>query len=130
MKKAFGGALTGKTHRHGHRHSSSMSSTASFTDQDVAAVIATLDEKWNAQVARMQKYLFRNYCLSQGVPYEDDGAVEGGSRQTTASGDSSAQTLERVQLDRTPTMAIPSAFSYIDEKLGGQGKLMFQMPEN
>ncbi|OAP56836.1 hypothetical protein AYL99_08948 [Fonsecaea erecta] len=132
IKKALTGTLTGKTHGkgHGHRHSSSMSSTASFTDQDVAAVMSTLDEKWDLQVSRMQKYLFRNYCRAEGVPWED-GAGDGDSRLSTAVGDSSmAQLLQRVKLDRTPTAAHPDALDYIDEKLGGDsgGQVIFQIP--
>ncbi|KAL2432556.1 hypothetical protein ABEF95_012664 [Exophiala dermatitidis] len=57
---------------HKHRHSSSTTSTASFTEQEMSAAIRTLDDKWNVQVARMEKYLFRNYCLSQGVPWQDE----------------------------------------------------------
>ncbi|KIX10597.1 uncharacterized protein Z518_01681 [Rhinocladiella mackenziei CBS 650.93] len=133
IKKTFTGSWMGKTHRppiHEHRHRSSMSSTASFTNQDVAAVMNTLDEKWNVQVARMQKYLFRNYCRSQGVPWEDEGAVESGSRQSTTFGESMAQLLEQAQLDRTPTMANPSALDLIDEKLSDKGQLIFEMPED
>ncbi|EXJ80475.1 hypothetical protein A1O1_08620 [Capronia coronata CBS 617.96] len=138
LKKTFTGALTGRPHRrgHGHRHSSSMSSTASFTDHDVSAVIRTLDEKWDAQVARMQKYLFRNYCLSQGVPWQDDSAAGGdGDHQsldttTTANGDSLAQLLQHVQLDRTPTVENPTSLDYLDEKSVDVGPLVFQMPED
>ena len=135
LKNMFGGSVSGKSHGkgHGHRHNSSMSSSTSFTDQDVAAVISTMDEKWNVQVARMQKYLFRNYCHRQGVPWED--SVEDTSRATTAVGDSSlAQILQQVKLDRTPTGVNPEATDYIDEKMGRGGqsndRVMFQLPED
>ncbi|EXJ79726.1 hypothetical protein A1O3_08009 [Capronia epimyces CBS 606.96] len=141
IKKTLTGALTGKAHRHGHghghghghrhRHSNSQSSTASFTDHDVSAVIRTLDDKWNVQVARMEKYLFRNYCLSQGVPWQDEAAGgENGNLATTACGDSMAQLLQHVQLDKTPTGDNPTSLDYLDEKLGDAGQRVFQMPED
>ena len=134
LKKAFTGSLTSGMHSKGHkqRHRSSMSATASFTDHDVTAVISTLEEKWNAQVARMQKYLFRNYCRAQGVPWEDT-AIDEGSRQTSAAGDSSlAQILQRAKLDRTPTAGDSDALDYIDEKLGATSndRMVFHMPED
>ena len=97
LKKAFKGTFHSKTHGKGHanRHSSSMSPTASITDQDLAAVMSTLEERWNTQVARLQKYLFRNYCRAQGAPWED--TIDESSRRPTTSGDSSlAQILQRV----------------------------------
>ncbi|OAL37765.1 hypothetical protein AYO20_02942 [Fonsecaea nubica] len=136
IKKALTGTLTGKAHGHGkghgHRHSSSLSSTASFTDQDVTAVMSTLDEKWDLQVSRMQKYLFRNYCRAQGVPWED-GAGDEDSQRTPATADNTmAQILQRVKLDRTPTAAQPDALDYIDEKLGRDSgsDMIFQIPED
>lgn len=136
-KPLIGKPLTGKPHRSGHRHSSSLSSTSSFTDHDVTAVMSTLDEKWNAQVARMQKYLYRNYCRAHGIPWEDASSPvvpaaspDDGSRQTTAAGDTMAQLLQRVQLDRTPTVEHPSPLEFLDEKRDSDGHLIFQIPED
>ena len=134
FKKALTGSLSGGSHGKGHkdRHSSSMSSTASFTDHDVTAVISTLEEKWNAQVARMQKYLFRNYCRAQGVPWEGTGGDDGAG-QTTAPGESSlAQILKRVKQDRTPTGGNAEALDYIDEKLSRaiNDRMVFHIPKD
>lgn len=135
LKKTFGSALTGRHHRHGHGHrqSSSISSAGSFTDQDVTAVISTLEDKWNVQVARLQKYLFRNYCRAQGEVWEDDGVSagegEGSRRQTTAS-ESMAQIMQRVKLDRTPTGDNPEMMDYIDEKLAERQHFVFPMPQD
>ncbi|OCT54757.1 leucine rich repeat protein [Cladophialophora carrionii] len=134
LKKAFAGTLTGKSHAkgHGHRHSGSLSSTGSYTDQDIAAVMTTLEEKWNAQVARMQRYLFRNYCRAQGVPWEES-TVDEVARPATMAGESSlAQILQRVKLDRTPTAGAVDALDYIDEKLGrdSNDRMVFEMPKD
>lgn len=131
LKKALGGALTGKHHRHGHghRHSSSISSAGSFTEQDVAAVIMTLEEKWNVQVARLQKYLFRNYCRAQGELWEDDSGVYSTQRQTMAP-ESVSQMMQRVHLDRTPTNENPEVLDYIDEKLAEKRHYVFPIPQD
>lgn len=136
IKRTFTGALTGKTlrhghgHAHGHRQSSSMSSTGSITEHDVTAAINTLEERWNAQVARMQKYLFRNYCQSQGIPCEDETAGEASSRHSAAPGESMAQLLRQMHLDQTPTTDNPSTLDYFNEKTRGPGELIFQLPED
>ncbi len=135
LKKAFTGTFTSKTHGkgHAHRQSSSTSSTGSVTEQDLAAVMTTLEERWNTQVTRLQKYLFRNYCRAQGVPWQD--TVDASSRRSTTSGDSSlAQILQRVKLDRTPTSGNTDAVDYIDEKLGRRSHstdgMVFEMGED
>ncbi|KEF61680.1 uncharacterized protein A1O9_03248 [Exophiala aquamarina CBS 119918] len=131
LKRTLGGALTGKHHRHshGHRPSSSISSAGSFTEQDVTAVISTLEDKWNLQVTRLQKYLFRNYCRAQGEVWEDDNPGEGSGRQNMGS-ESVAQLLQRVNLDRTPTNEHPEVLDYIDEKLAQKKHFVFPMPED
>ena len=123
LKKVFTASVPGRLHGKGraHRNSSPMSPGGSFTDHDLTAVMRTLEEKWEAQVVRMQKYLFRNHCRVQGVPWED--TVEDGSRPTTVVGDSSlAQLVQRVKLDRTPTAGDENALDYIDEKLARNSK--------
>lgn len=131
LKKTIGGALTGKHHWHGHGHrqSSSLSSAGSFTEQDVTAVISTLEEKWNVQVTRLQKYLFRNYCRAQGEVWEDDGGAEG-TRQQTLAPESVAQMMQRVHLDRTPTNDHPQAMDYLDEKLAEKRHHVFPIPQD
>lgn len=133
LKRTFGGALTSKHHRHGyghrHRQSSSISSAGSFTEQDVTAVMSTLEDKWNVQVTRLQKYLFRNYCRAQGEVWEDDNLGEGSGRQNMGS-ESVAQMLHRVNLDRTPTNDHPEVLDYIDEKLSHKQHFVFPMPED
>ena len=135
LKKVFTGGMSGKSHGkgHGHRHSVSTSSGASITEQDVTAVIATLEEKWKVQVARMQKYLYRNYCQAQGIPWED--SVEEVSRPKSIGADSSlAQILQQVKLDRTPTGQATDALDYIDEKLGrasqSSDRMVFRMSDD
>ncbi|KAL6242691.1 hypothetical protein RBB50_010337 [Rhinocladiella similis] len=129
LKKTLTG-FGGKGHRPGHRHSSSQSSNTSFSDQDVAAAMATLEEKWNVQVARLQKYLFRNYCRSQGIPWEDEAAAEQSHRTSAVVGDSMAQILQRVHLDQTPTKDNPFSLDYFHERFGEHNHPIFQLPED
>lgn len=132
LKKAIAGTLAGKSHGKGHRHSSSLSSTTSFTDQDVAAVMSMLNDKWDIQVGRMQKYLFRNYCQAHGIPWEEGGADESNRLSTATDESSLAQIMQRVKLDRTPTAGNSNALDYIDEKLTSNNieQSIFQMPED
>jgi Ran GTPase-activating protein (RanGAP) involved in mRNA processing and transport len=146
LKKAITGSLSGKGVRGHHKHNSSISSINSFTDQDVTAIIATLNEKWDAQVARMQKYLFRNYCIANGEqwhePDENTSPVESGgatarqspstsmSMNVSVAESSLAQILRKVRLDRTPTGREEQlgATDYIDEKLAlsaGSERMVF-----
>ncbi|KIV85003.1 hypothetical protein PV11_00744 [Exophiala sideris] len=132
LKKTFTG-LSGKSHRngHSHRHSSSTSTTASFTDQDVAAALAALEERWNVQVARLQKYLFRNYCRSRGIPWEDETGGDEDGRRTSVVENSMAQLLQQVHIEKTPTALDNStSLDYFNEKLGETGQLVFQLPED
>ena len=107
-----------------------MSSIASHTEQDVHAAVAALDDKWNAQASRLQTYLHRNRCLSQGLPWEDSsqhGATNENHRPSTA--ESLGKMLDRVRLDRTPTTGKGIGLDYMDEKPSEQHPMVFQFPE-
>ena len=105
LKRTFTGAMSvgGKSHhRHSLRHANTLHSVAPYTDQDVTAALFALNEKWNAEVARMQRYLTRNYHLAKGLPW-DEGNEHADSQRPDSTG-SIGQLLEKVKLDRTPTM--------------------------
>jgi hypothetical protein len=120
LKRTFTGAVSvgGRSHhRHSLKHANTLPSVAPYTDQDVKAALMALNEKWNAEVARMQRYLTRNYHLSRGLPWDEDG--ENGDSQRPGTANSIGHVLENVKLDRTPTMEKKVELGYfeLDEKL-------------
>ncbi|KAJ5719625.1 hypothetical protein N7493_007203 [Penicillium malachiteum] len=61
-----------------HSPSSSLDSTA-FATHNVDLVLQSLQHKWDGEIGRLQRYLLRNYNLSQGIMDSDieDGASDG-----------------------------------------------------
>ncbi|MCJ1394187.1 hypothetical protein MMC18_007065 [Xylographa bjoerkii] len=90
-----------------------------YTEQDVQAAVASLDQRWDAQVRRLQGYLRRNYCMAHGLPLSEDGATSpaGESRKGSA-GDGLAGALMAASLDRTPKTELDLQLGdgYADEK--------------
>ena len=70
-----------------------------YTDHDLQAVLRSLNDSWDGEVARMQRYLLRNHNIAHGLPIEGEEVEE---RPTTAR--SLEEFLESVRLDRTPTL--------------------------
>jgi hypothetical protein len=124
LKRSFTGAMNigSKSHRMSMRSNTSDVSqgSSSFTHHDIIAVIASLNEKWDQQVARLQTYLQRNYHIANDLPWDGEQKTGSGSssdlipRPETA--ESLGTMLEKVQLDRTPTLE--RSESYFGEKLG------------
>jgi Ran GTPase-activating protein (RanGAP) involved in mRNA processing and transport len=133
LKRTFTGAMSvgGRSHnRYSLRHANTLPSGASYTDQDVKAALVALNEKWNAEVARMQRYLTRNYHLSRGLPWDEGDDNANSQRPDTA--DSTRHLLEKVKLDRTPTMEKEVELGYVelDEKLAEKRPpAAFTLPE-
>jgi hypothetical protein len=128
LKRTFTGAMSvsGKNHhRHSLRHGSVLPSVASYTDQDVKVALVALNEKWNTEVARMRRYLTRNYHLSRGLPWDGD-ENSGDQRPDTA--DSIGALLEKVKLDRTPTLEneVELGYAELGEK---RSTAAFTLPE-
>jgi Ran GTPase-activating protein (RanGAP) involved in mRNA processing and transport len=73
-----------------------------YTEQDVQAAMTSLNDKWDAEVARLHRYLERNLNVAQGIPTPQGEAEEVVERPATAS--SLSGLLETVKLDRTPTL--------------------------
>jgi hypothetical protein len=89
-------------HRNSIKHTNTLASISPYTDQDVSTALVALDEKWNAQVTRMQRYLTRNNHLARGLPWHE--GDENADSQRPNSVGSIGHLLEKVKLDRTPTM--------------------------
>ena len=90
----------GSKHRLSLRHATAPP-TNSYAPQDVAAALLALNEKWDAQLARMQTYLQRNYHLANGLPWDEAAEKEVADRPATA--DSIGRLWEKIALEMTPT---------------------------
>ena len=115
------GSLTG--HRDSHKRIASNSSSVSYTEHDIITAVNALDEKWNAQVTRMQGYLYRNYCLANGIAWQDDDGITRRSASMESGPDISAS-LQQMMLEkailknRTPTQERHAYLDTYDEKAG------------
>ncbi|PYH48252.1 uncharacterized protein BP01DRAFT_363418 [Aspergillus saccharolyticus JOP 1030-1] len=90
-------------HRSGASTSNLLSSAdASLMQQDVEIILQSLNRKWDAEVARLRKYLFRNYNLAHGIDdgsagLDDDDSSEGRPATATTLG----LMLDNLKLDVT-----------------------------
>ncbi|KAL3480652.1 hypothetical protein BJX99DRAFT_219997 [Aspergillus californicus] len=93
---------------HGHIRGTASSLSAvensgSPKDQQVEVILQSLGSKWDTEVSRLRRYLFRNYNLAGGMnedgidPTDDDAASDG--RPATAA--SLGTMLEQIKLDVT-----------------------------
>lgn len=48
-------------------------STTEPLDQEVEATLQSLNRKWDVEVDRLRQYLYCNYCLLNGIPFDADG---------------------------------------------------------
>ncbi|WEW61981.1 hypothetical protein PRK78_007481 [Emydomyces testavorans] len=51
---------------------SSAAATSKFTDPEVQAILESLGQKWDLEVERLQRYLYRNYNLAHGITQRVD----------------------------------------------------------
>ena len=73
--------------------------TSLLPDVDIRAAVGSLSQKWDREVARLQKYLDRNYNLARGLPLEGPSLLNF-DRPTTS--DSLATAMNDIDLDKTP----------------------------
>jgi hypothetical protein len=105
LKRTLTGAISvgGRSHRRNSiRHTNTLASISPYTDQDVSAALVALNEKWDAQVTRMQRYLTRNNHLARGLPWHE--GDENIDSQRPGSVGPIGHLLDKVKDDRTPTM--------------------------
>ncbi|PYH98874.1 hypothetical protein BO71DRAFT_456231 [Aspergillus ellipticus CBS 707.79] len=107
--KSGGGKLAKQQQASSHRFSSTGSSqlagsseASPVMQQDVDAILRSLSQKWDAEVARLRRYLFRNYNIAHAIDagltvYDDDTSSDG--RPTTAT--SLGMMLDSMKLDVT-----------------------------
>ena len=102
VRRAFSGALS-SGRAFSARGMEKAPPMLGYTEQDVQAAVASLDQRWDAQVRRLQGYLKRNYCMTHGLPLpEDDTTSPAGESRKGSAGDSLAGALMAASLDRTP----------------------------
>jgi Ran GTPase-activating protein (RanGAP) involved in mRNA processing and transport len=77
-------------------------------DHDVEIILQSLNEKWDSEVARLRRYLFRNYTMANGI---DDGYDDAASDGRPATAASLGMMLENLKLsgselsDEKPTIS-------------------------
>ncbi|MCJ1404685.1 hypothetical protein MMC11_007911 [Xylographa trunciseda] len=102
VRKAFSGAIHSGRSFSG-RGTEKPPPMPGYTEQDFQAAVASLDQRWDAQVRRLQGYLRRNYCMAHGLPLpEDDATSPAGENRKGSAGDNLAGALMAASLDRTP----------------------------
>ena len=103
VRRAFSGAMTGGRSFSGRGVEKSQALPPGYTEQDVQAAVASLDQRWDSEVERLQRYLRRNYCLAHGISLTDDTPASPTLRHgKLATEESLTRALEFARMDRTP----------------------------
>jgi Ran GTPase-activating protein (RanGAP) involved in mRNA processing and transport len=102
VRRAFSGAIIGGRSLAG-RGADRSANSSGYSEQDIQAAVASLDQRWNAEVARLRRYLRRNYCLAHGLPLDEEATSSPvGPFGIVETDDSLSKALELARLDRTP----------------------------
>ncbi|MCJ1476833.1 hypothetical protein MMC13_005502 [Lambiella insularis] len=113
VKRAFSGAMhTGRSFS--GRGVDKPSPLPGYTEQDVQAAVASLDQRWDAEVTRLHGYLRRNCCLANGLPppEEERPSTAIHSRRESAA-DGLANALQAASLDRTPKTEVDLQLGHV-----------------
>ena len=128
IKKTLTGTLGHR--RNSHQRVTSSSSAGSYSEHDVNIALSAIDERWNAQASRMQKYLYRNYCFANGIPWEDNIPRDSqDKRPDTAS--SLQKMLDKVMLTHSPSKGRKGSSDHTGEKEAGdrlRQQALFSLP--
>jgi hypothetical protein len=128
IKRTLTGVMSGKTSRPSLTQGS-VNPIPAYTDQDIKAAVDALNQKWDAEVERMQSYLLRNYHLAHGLPWGNDETSE---NQRPRTAETLGDVLRSVKLDSTPTLEKELGFGWLDEKADltpGRSPVSFSLPE-
>ena len=122
-------SLTGLTHRkHGHQRVVSASTAGSIDQQDIVMALTALNEKWSAQVSRLSKFLYRNYCLANGYDWGEN-EVDGDPEKRPDTAGSLQKVLDRVMLHaKTPPKSARA--DALGRKSSDRERSVFQLPED
>ena len=72
-----------------------------YTDIDIKAAMGSLSQNWDREVARLEQYLSRNYTLAHGLRPDEQAFLD---VDRPGTGDSLATALQKVDIDKTPTV--------------------------
>lgn len=128
IKRTLTGVMGGRSNRPSLAQVSA-NPIPTYTDQDIKAAVDALHERWDAEVARMQSYLVRNYHLAHGLSMEDDATSE---NQRPRTAETLGDVLRSVKLDSTPTLEKELGLGWLDEKTDLARKrspVSFSLPE-
>ena len=102
VRKVFSGAMHGGR-SFSNRNQEKPPPPPGYTEQDVQAAVASLDQRWDAELTRLQGYLRRNYCLAHNLPLPEEASASSPVESPKASsGEGLATALKAASLDRTP----------------------------
>lgn len=78
--------------------------SSTYSEQDVLATMASLNERWDRESMRLDGYLIRNYNLAHGIADENLIELDGEEVERPVTAESLRTTLKKARSDRTPTM--------------------------
>ncbi|KAL9112731.1 MAG: hypothetical protein Q9227_003034 [Pyrenula ochraceoflavens] len=121
LRRTFTAAKNFKTGRSSNESATLRHPSPGFTAQDIRAGLEALNDKWDVQVTRLQRYLSRNYHLAHGLPvddFSDSSSTRPSSTSQVGGSDLIRSMFEQMQIDRTPTTEkeIGLGIEAIDEK--------------
>ena len=67
-------------------------------EQQVDTALSALNQRWDSQVARLQNYLYRNYCFANGIAWHEE-APRKSSDMRPDTAHSLSRVFDRVKLN-------------------------------
>lgn len=105
------------------------SSVSAYSEQDIKAAVNALNERWDAEVSRMESYLARNRHVAHHLPWGDEETRE---IQQPHTAETLVEVLRKVKLDSTPTLEKEVELRWQNEKIDLTAKkspVSFSLPE-
>jgi hypothetical protein len=115
IKRTLTGVMGSKSNRPSLAQSSA-SPKPTYSEQDIKAAVDALNEKWDAELSRMQGYLARNHHLAHGLPWGEDDDDETSENQRPHTAETLGDVLRNVKLDSTPTLEKEIGLGWLNEK--------------
>ncbi len=103
MRRTIGAAMTGQRSFSNRSHEKQIPIQGYATEKETKAAVASLSQKWDREVARLQAYLARNHNIAQGLPVnmlDIDLLTE---KDRPVSAESLATAMRNISMDTTPT---------------------------
>ncbi|KKK16713.1 hypothetical protein P175DRAFT_0442961 [Aspergillus ochraceoroseus IBT 24754] len=123
-------------HPHGPGYGRSMANSLSAAeaptlsvDHDVEVILRSLIQKWDAEVSRLHRYLFRNYHLANGVDESlaglsgDDAASDGRPATATSLGTMLGKLRLDMTMSKSEDHSIPSPSTQVAPRIDEEGQI-------